>query len=82
MDKDRNITKIENVLIHQPKDVTEHFRDPQIFNYKGQFYAIVGAQNLDESGFVKLYKAVNKNVENWEEVGNLDFDNSGSRVHD
>ena len=63
---------------HQPKDVTEHFRDPQIFNYKGQFYAIVGAQNLDESGFVKLYKAVNKNVENWEEVGNLDFDNSGS----
>ncbi|UOC10900.1 sucrose-6-phosphate hydrolase [Streptococcus equinus] len=78
MDKDRNITKIENVLIHQPKDVTEHFRDPQIFNYKGQFYAIVGAQNLNESGFVKLYKAVDNNVENWEEVGNLDFDNSGS----
>ena len=78
MDKDYNITKCENVLIHQPSDVTEHFRDPQIFNYKGQFYAILGAQSLDKSGFVKLYKAVDNNVENWEEVGNLDFGGTGS----
>lgn len=78
MDKDYNITKCEDVLIHQPSDVTEHFRDPQIFNYKGQFYAIVGAQSLDKSGFVKLYKAVDNNVENWEEVGNLDFGGTGS----
>ncbi|MBM9834026.1 sucrose-6-phosphate hydrolase, partial [Enterococcus faecalis] len=56
----------------------EHFRDPQIFNYKGQFYAIVGAQSLEKSGFVKLYKAVDNNVENWEEVGNLDFGGTGS----
>lgn len=78
MDKDYNITKCEDVLIHQPSDVTEHFRDPQIFNYKGQFYAIVGAQSLDKSGFVKLYKAVDNNVENWEEVGNLEFGGTGS----
>ena len=78
MDKDYNITKCENVLIHQPSDVTEHFRDPQIFNYKGQFYAILGAQSLDKSGFVKLYKAVDNNVENWEEVGNLEFGGTGS----
>lgn len=78
MDKYYNIAKCENVLIHQPSDVTEHFRDPQIFNYKGQFYAIIGAQSLDKSGFVKLYKAVDNNVENWEEVGNLDFGDTGS----
>ncbi|OTN91535.1 sucrose-6-phosphate hydrolase [Enterococcus faecium] len=78
MDKDHNITKCENILIHKPADVTEHFRDPQIFNYKGQLYAIVGAQNLEKTGFIKLYKATDNNVENWEEVGNLDFGSTGS----
>ncbi|MDQ8216173.1 sucrose-6-phosphate hydrolase, partial [Enterococcus faecium] len=78
MDKDHNITKCENILIHKPADVTEHFRDPQIFNYKGQLYTIVGAQNLEKSGFIKVYKATDNNVETWKEVGNLDFDSTGS----
>ncbi|RAV24807.1 sucrose-6-phosphate hydrolase, partial [Staphylococcus warneri] len=59
-------------------DVTDHFRDPQMFNYEGQLYAIVGAQNLEKSGFIKLYKATDNNVETWEEVGNLDFGGTGS----
>ncbi|WP_395531222.1 sucrose-6-phosphate hydrolase [Enterococcus lactis] len=78
MDKDHNITKCENILIHKPADVTEHFRDPQIFNYKGQLYTIVGAQNLEKSGFIKVYKATDNNVKTWEEVGNLDFGSTGS----
>ncbi|EGP5143332.1 sucrose-6-phosphate hydrolase [Enterococcus faecium] len=78
MDKDHNITKCENILIHKPADVTEHFRDPQIFNYKGQLYTIVGAQNLEKSGFIKVYKATDNNVETWKEVGNLDFGSTGS----
>lgn len=78
MDKDHNITKCENILIHKPADVTEHLRDPQIFNYKGQLYTIVGAQNLEKSGFIKVYKATDNNVETWEEVGNLDFGSTGS----
>lgn len=78
IDKDHNITKCENILIHKPADVTEHFRDPQIFNYKGQLYTIVGAQNLEKSGFIKVYKATDNNVETWEEVGNLDFGSTGS----
>ena len=57
MDKDGKIEKIDKVLIEQPEDTTDHFRDPQIFNYKGQYYAIVGGQNLDKKGIVKLYKA-------------------------
>lgn len=78
MDKDGSIEKFEDVLIQQPEDVTEHFRDPQIFDYKGQFYAIVGAQNHEKSGFIKLYKAVDNNVQNWELVGDLDFGGTGS----
>lgn len=78
MGKDGHIEKLDKVLIQQPKDVTEHFRDPQIFSYHGQFYAIVGAQNLNRQGFIKLYTARDNNVENWEFVGNLDFGGTGS----
>ena len=48
----------------------------------GQFYAIVGAQNHDKQGYIKLYKAVDNDVENWVEVGNLDFGGNWVRVHD
>ena len=47
MDKDGKIEKIDKILIDQPADATDHFRDPQIFNFKGQ-YAIVGGQDLDK----------------------------------
>ena len=36
LNKDGKITKIDKVLIDQPSDSTDHFRDPQIFNFKGQ----------------------------------------------
>ncbi len=75
MDKDGKIEKIDKVLIEQPEDTTDHFRDPQIFNYKGQYYAIVGGQNLDKKGIVKLYKAENNDYLNWSYVGDLDFAN-------
>ncbi|MBF7094410.1 sucrose-6-phosphate hydrolase [Streptococcus sp. HF-1907] len=78
MDKDGNIEKFDQVLIQQPSDVTEHFRDPQIFVYQGQFYAIIGAQNLNKQGFIRLYKAVGNDVHNWELVGDLDFGGTGS----
>ncbi|MCS4488206.1 sucrose-6-phosphate hydrolase [Streptococcus sciuri] len=78
MDKKGNITKFKDVLIQQPSDVTEHFRDPQIFNYKDQLYAIIGAQSLDKKGFIKLYKAINNDVHNWIFAGNLDFTGTGS----
>ena len=78
MDKEGHIEKFEEVLIQQPDDVTEHFRDPQIFDYQGQFYAIVGAQSLEKSGFIKLYKATNNNIKQWEFIGNLEFGGKGS----
>ncbi|RKV70762.1 MAG: sucrose-6-phosphate hydrolase, partial [Streptococcus sp.] len=64
LDKSGKLEKIDKVLIEQPAEATDHFRDPQIFNYKGQFYAIVGGQNLDKQGYVKLYKAVDNDYTN------------------
>lgn len=78
MDKDGQIEKFNQVLIDQPKDVTDHFRDPQIFQYQNQFYAIVGGQNLKKEGIIKLYKAVDNQVDNWQFLTDLDFDNSGT----
>ncbi|MFC3928229.1 sucrose-6-phosphate hydrolase [Streptococcus caprae] len=78
MDKDGKIEKMKDVLIAPATDATEHFRDPQIFEYNNDFYAIVGAQNHDKSGFIKLYKATNREVTSWAELGNLDFGGTGS----
>ncbi len=78
LDKSGKLEKIDKVLIEQPTEATDHFRDPQIFNYKGQFYAIVGGQNLDKKGFIKLYKAVDNDYTNWEVVGDLDFANDNT----
>ena len=78
MDKQGNISKIPHVLIEQPDDVTEHFRDPQLFSYQGQFYTIIGAQGLDGKGKIKLYKAVDNHVDNWQFIADLDFDDSGT----
>ena len=75
MDKEGKITKIDKILIDQPADSTDHFRDPQIFNFQGQYYAIVGGQDLEKKGFVRLYKAVNNDYTNWQAVGDLDFAN-------
>lgn len=75
LDKDGSIEKIDQVLIDQPADATDHFRDPQIFNFNGQTYAIVGGQDLEKKGFIRLYKAVDHDYTNWTLVGDLDFEN-------
>lgn len=73
--KDGSFERIEHILITQPNDVTEHFRDPQIFRHNGNFFAIVGGQDLNKKGIIKLYKAIENNVENWEFIGDLQFSN-------
>lgn len=57
MDKDGKIEKIDKVLIEQ--QVHDHFRDPQIFNYKGN----ITLSSVDKiwikkelSNFIKLKK--------------------------
>ncbi|MGT2667619.1 sucrose-6-phosphate hydrolase [Streptococcus rifensis] len=75
MDKDGKVVKFDLPLITQPADTTDHFRDPQIFLYDDQYYAIIGGQDLTNKGIIKLYKAVNNDYKNWEEVGDLAFGN-------
>ncbi|WP_439257815.1 sucrose-6-phosphate hydrolase [Lonepinella sp. BR2271] len=78
MDQNGKIEKINKILIAQPDDVTDHFRDPQIFDYQGQYYAIVGGQNLAKKGIIKLYKAVNNDYQNWQYIHDLDFANDNT----
>ncbi len=73
MDTQNHITKMDTVLITPPEDVTDHFRDPQIFRYNGQIYALIGAQNHNKKGFIKLYEAKHNNIQTWECIGDLDF---------
>jgi beta-fructofuranosidase len=77
MHKNGKIEKFDRVLIEHPEDVTEHFRDPQIFNYQDQFYAIIGGQSHDKQGLIKLYKA-NASINSWSFISNLDFGSTGS----
>lgn len=73
MSKEGKIQKLPQALIKQPKDVTDHFRDPQFFCYKEEFYALIGAQNKEGQGLIKLYKAINNDVTNWQLLGDLDI---------
>ena len=78
MGKDGHIEKLGKDLIPKPSNATGHFRDPQIFQYKNHYYAIVGGQNQEKKGFVRLYHAVNNDYRNWEEIGDLDFKNDNT----
>lgn len=73
LNKDSVITKITQPLIKQPKQYTEHFRDPMIFEYANQLWALLGAQNKNLLGKIAVFKAHKNNVEDWRLVGELDF---------
>lgn len=75
LDKEGKLQKIDKVLIEQPQDVTEHFRDPQIFSFEHQLYTLVGGQSLDKKGIIKLYQVKENDCLQWEVLGNLDFKN-------
>ncbi|MBS4761658.1 sucrose-6-phosphate hydrolase [Carnobacteriaceae bacterium zg-ZUI252] len=74
-EKNGAFNRLPHILIEQPDDVTEHFRDPQIFEYAGNLYSIVGGQDLNQKGMIKVYEAIHNNVENWRFIGDLSFKN-------
>ncbi|WP_419883599.1 glycoside hydrolase family 32 protein [Peribacillus sp. B-H-3] len=58
MDELGKITKLNKPIIEkQPKGYTEHFRDPKVWEEKGKFYMVVGAQREDLTGCVLLYES-------------------------
>lgn len=75
LDSEGNWEKVPQTLITQPEDVTSHFRDPQIFYFDGDYYALIGAQDTEKKGFIKLYKAARDDYKKWSFLADLDFAN-------
>lgn len=75
IDKQGHLKKLKTPLINQPMDTTDHFRDPQIFMYHNQYYAVIGAQTIKRQGTIQLYKSHENDYGTWEKVGELDFSN-------
>ena len=71
MDGDGNIQKHpSNALIEGvPQGYTGHVRDPKVFKKKDQYYMILGAQRLDETGTFIVYQSPN-GIE-WKLLGEL-----------
>ncbi|WP_374285739.1 sucrose-6-phosphate hydrolase [Lactococcus sp.] len=76
LNKDNQLTKLEKPVIEPDfTQTTDHFRDPQIFLYKNEIYVIIGGQNMEKKGIIKLYKADNDSLISWTDLGLLEFSN-------
>lgn len=40
-----------------PEDVTLHVRDPKVFEYKDQYYMVLGARSKEDKGLLLLYQS-------------------------
>ncbi|WP_124067717.1 sucrose-6-phosphate hydrolase [Clostridium sp. E02] len=70
MDKNGTIVKNEAPIIAKPPaGITEHFRDPKVFQEKNLFYMIVGAQKDSKEGTALIYQS--KDLEQWSYQGEL-----------
>ncbi|MDE5977246.1 MAG: sucrose-6-phosphate hydrolase [Turicibacter sp.] len=70
MDKEGNIEKHpEPVINAAPKHVTEHFRDPKVFEIDGVFYCIVGVEMDNHQGTIVYYES--KDLIHWEYKGGI-----------
>lgn len=80
LDKNNKLTKIKKPLIEAPDHVTEHFRDPQILEHEGKYYAILGAQDKEKRvGKISLYRA--ENIEGpWKDLGYVDLPDMGYMI--
>lgn len=56
-------------VIHQPDGYTAHFRDPKVYQKDGMWYMVIGAQRVDETGCVLLYRS--PDLTEWKLVGPL-----------
>lgn len=71
----------KTILFKNPAHITEHFRDPQILEKDGTYYAILGAQDKTEKhGHIDVWKSTD--LKNWEELGflNMGIDNLGYMI--
>ncbi|AUI71686.1 sucrose-6-phosphate hydrolase [Companilactobacillus alimentarius] len=58
MDQNNKVEKISTPLIPEPKSgFTDHFRDPQIIEHDGQYFALIGGRKKDDTGHILVYQA-------------------------
>ena len=70
MDRNDCVTKLKSPLIKgRIKGYTGHFRDPKIFQKKGIYYAVIGAQKTNQKGTVLLYKS--QDLLTWKKIGEV-----------
>lgn len=73
MDENNQVTKVTKPLFRNPSYISEHFRDPQLLEHDGHYYAILGAQDAKtETGHIALWTSDDL-FEGWHDVGFVDF---------
>lgn len=59
----------KGIILETPKEYTEHFRDPKVFEYNNIFYMVIGAQLKNGKGGVAL--ASSKDGITWKYLRNI-----------
>lgn len=73
MDRNNNVEKVDHPLIKKPDYISEHFRDPQILEHDGKYYAILGAQVAEsKEGHIDLWES-DQLLSDWHEIGLVNF---------
>ncbi|OLN22083.1 sucrose-6-phosphate hydrolase [Domibacillus antri] len=73
MNEDGVITKCDKPVIdHVPDGYTDHFRDPKVWKENDTFYAVIGAQRINETGCIVLYSS--PDMKNWTFEGEVKND--------
>ena len=57
MDREGRITKLPKPIIYPQTGYTEHQRDPKLFEYKGRYYILLGAQNEEKKGVFLIFES-------------------------
>lgn len=73
MDHNYQVTKFDQPLFVNPSTITEHFRDPQLLEHDGRFYAIIGSQDAENKrGHIDLWES-DQLEHGWHELGHVDL---------
>lgn len=76
MNKNGQVEKLTQPLFVNPPHFTEHFRDPQLLERDGHYYALLGAQKTDgKVGTFDLWESTQLK-EGWHEVGEVNVGQS------
>lgn len=72
LDKQNQVTKLDQPLFVNPDHISEHFRDPQLLKHNDKYYAIIGAQEKGtQEGHIDLWVS-DELTTGWQEVGYVD----------